>query len=207
MRLLSYKSLVLGLVATLVLATPGGAQRFVGRDSIRALPKPVLLETTGMFQERYAKVGDDLFIAGQPTERALRELKAQGVTTVINLRMPQEMTRIGFDEQKLVADLGMKYVHIPMRGGEGEFAYSPATLRKFADALQSAEGKVLLHCTIAWRASHIWAAYLIDRGVAAAEAVPHARAINLMDDHRMDDSGRQPLEMFLGRTVPGLGRQ
>jgi len=36
-------------------------------------------------------------------------------------------------------------------------------------------------------------------------AVNHARAINLMDLHRMD-AGGQPLELFLGRKVAGLGK-
>ena len=189
----------------LILSSTSAAQRLVGRDSIRSLPAPVLLDSAGMFQAVYASVGDDLFIAGQPSERALRDMKARGVTTIINLRMPQEMERIGFDEEKLIAALGMKYVHIPMRGGTGETAYSPETLRKFAEAIQAADGKVLLHCTIAWRASHIWAAYLIqEHGIPDADALAHARAINLMDAHRMDSSGRQPVEMFLGRKVEGL---
>jgi len=183
------------------------SQKIVAQKAISVVPAPVLLDNAGMFQERYARVGDDMFIGGQPTERALRDLKAQGVTTVINLRMPEEMARIGFDEQKLIAELGMKYVHIPLRTGSSqENAYSPANLKRFSDAMQAADGKVLLHCTVAWRASHIWAAYLIERGVADSAAVKHARAINLMDDHRMDPSGKQPLEMFLGRTVQGLGR-
>ena len=193
------------VVATLILSSTSAAQKLVGRDSIRSLPTPALLDSAGFFQAVYASVGDDLFIAGQPTERALRDMKARGVTTIINLRMPQEMERIGFDESKLIAELGMKYVHIPMRGGDGEQSYSPQTLRKFADAMKAADGKVLLHCTIAWRASHIWAAYLIqEHGVADADALAHARAINLMDDHRMDASGRQPVEMFLGRKVAGI---
>jgi uncharacterized protein (TIGR01244 family) len=200
------KCFALGLAATCALSSTSAAQTFVRQEAIKSLPAPVLLDTTGMFLERYAKVGDDMFIAGQPTQRALRELKDQGVTTVVNLRMPQEMERIGFDERKLVEELGMKYVYIPMRGGNGEHAYSPQTLSKFVEAMAQAEGKVLLHCTVAWRASHIWAAYLIQRGVADSQAVRHARAINLMDDHRMDDSGRQPLEMFLNRKVVGLGR-
>ena len=196
------------IVATLILASPSAAQKFVGRDSIRSLPTPALLDSAGLFQAVYASIGDDLFIAGQPTERALREMKRLGVTTIINLRMPQEMERIGFDEPKLIAELGMKYVYIPMRGGDGEQSYSPQTLRKFAEAMKAAEGKVLLHCTIAWRASHIWAAYLIqEHGVADADALAHARSINLMDGHRMDPSGRQPVEMFLGRKVLGLRQQ
>ena len=196
------------VLATLILSSPSAAQKLVGRDSIRSLPTPALLDSAGLFQALYASVGDDLFIAGQPTERALREMKKLGVTTIINLRMPQEMERIGFDEPKLIAELGMKYVYIPMRGGDGEQSYSPQTLRKFAEAMKAADGKVLLHCTIAWRASHIWAAYLIqEHGVADADALAHARAINLMDGHRMDPSGRQPVEMFLGRKVAGLRQQ
>jgi len=112
-------AIVITLGATLLAARPGEAQKFVRQDSVRALPAPVLLDPAGMFQDRYAKVGDDFFIAGQPTERALREMKAQGVTTIVNLRTPPEMARIGFDEEKLIAELGMKYVYI-FTGGPGE---------------------------------------------------------------------------------------
>ena len=191
--------------ATLLSASPGSAQKFVRQESIKSLPAPVLLDTTGMFQDRYAKIGDDLFIAGQPTQKALREMKAQGVTTIVNLRSPSEMQRIGFDEEKLIAELGMKYVYLPVRG-DAQFPYTPETLAKFTEALKTADGKVLLHCTIAWRASHLWGAYLIQAGVPAADALHHTRAINLMDDHRMDSSGRHPIELFLGKAVPGIGK-
>jgi len=63
----------------------------------------------------------------------------------------------------------------------------------------------LLHCTVAWRASHLWAAYLIDRGIPVDSALANARAINLMDDHRMGSNGRQPVEDFLGKSLPTLG--
>ena len=59
------------------------------------VPNPVSLDTTGLFQAKFVSVGDDI---GQPTEKALRELRAKGVTTVVNLRMPEEMARVGFDE-------------------------------------------------------------------------------------------------------------
>lgn len=193
--------------AVLLAPATSTAQKVVGPGPIESLPAPVILDTTGMFQARYARVGDDFFIAGQPTPDALREMKKLGVTTVINLRMPQEMARIGFDEPKLLEELGLKYVYIPMRGGDGENSYSPQTLRKFADAMKAADGKVLLHCTIAWRASHIWAAYLIqEHGIPPLDAIRHTRAINLMDDHRMDSSGNQPIEMFLGRKLPEIGK-
>ena len=191
--------------ATALISSTSHAQKFVRQEAVTALPKPILLDTTGMFQDRYAKIGDDLFIGGQPTQKALREMKALGVTTIVNLRSPSEMQRIGFDEAKLIEELGIKYVYLPVRG-DAQFPYTPETLAKFTDALKTAEGKVLLHCTVAWRASHLWGAYLIQAGVPAADALQHARAINLMDDHRMDSSGRQPIELFLGKSVPGIGK-
>jgi hypothetical protein len=78
-------------------------------------------------------------------------------------------------------------------------------VKSFAAAMTGAKGKVLLHCTIAWRASHLWAAYLIQyRDVPVATALQQARMINLMDDMRMDEN-QQPVEAFLGRTLPEIG--
>ena len=183
----------------------GEAQQFTRGAPIGAVSAPVILDTTGLYLERAARVGEDMFVTGQPTERALRELQAQGVTTVVNLRTPEEMTRsVPFDEPGLVASLGMQYVYLPVRGND-QYPYSPATLAKFADAVSNAKGKVLLHCTVAWRASHLWAAYLIKRGVPVDSALANARAINLMDNHRMGSNGRQPVEDFLDKGLPTLG--
>ncbi len=192
--------------ALLVVATslPASAQSVVGKGKTGPAPDPVTLDITGLFQAKFASVGSDLFIAGQPTEKALRDLKARGVTTVINLRMPEEMKQIGFDEAALVNELGMRYVHIPMRGSAAN-PYGPTQLDQFAAAMAAADGKVLLHCTVAWRASHIWAAYLIrDRGVPVATALAQTRSINLRDEAPF--GGQQPIEGFLGRTIPELAR-
>jgi uncharacterized protein (TIGR01244 family) len=182
-----------------------GAQRLTGPHPMGSVPAPVALETRGLFQDKFARVGDDVFISGQPTERALRDLRSQGVTTVVNLRSPEEMSkRVPFDEAALVKELGMEYVYLPMRGTP-EFPYSPAAVKSLAAAMSGAKGKVLLHCTIAWRASHLWAAYLIQyRDVPVATALQQARMINLMDDMRMDGD-RQPVESFLARSLPEVG--
>lgn len=181
---------------------PAGAQSVVGKGKTGPAPDPVALPIEGMFQAKFASVGDDLFIGGQPTEKALRELRAKGVTTVVNLRMPEEMAQIGFDEAALVKQLGMRYIHIPMRGS-AENPYGPKELDRFAEAIASADGKVLLHCTVAWRASHLWGAYLIrERKVPAAAAVAQARSINLRDDQPFNN--QQPIEGFLGRTLPEI---
>lgn len=182
------------------------AQQFTRPGKIMHVAAPVSLDTTGMFQASIARVGDDVFVGGQPTERALREMRAKGVTTVVNLRTPEEMQHaVRFDEAALVAQLGMTYVYLPVRGTD-QYPYSPETLTKFARAVRESKGKVLLHCTVGWRASHLWAAYLIgERGIPVDSALANARAINLMDEHHMGAS-RQPVEDFLNRRLPELGR-
>jgi uncharacterized protein (TIGR01244 family) len=197
-------STVSSVIPRIALALAPAIAPLGAQPSTAGLPAPVILDTTGLFQARYARVGSDMFIGGQPTERALRELKASGVTVVVNLRMPEEMQRVSFDEAALIKSLGMTYVHIPMRGTP-ENPYAPAAVTRFAEAVRNANGKVLLHCTVAWRASHLWAAYLItEKGVADEVALENARAINLMDDHRMTSDGSHPVSLFLGRKPNGL---
>jgi uncharacterized protein (TIGR01244 family) len=181
------------------------AQHFTSAEKITTLSAPVRLDTAGVFLARIARVGDDIFVGGQPTEQGLREMRAQGVTTVVNLRTPEEMTRmVKFDEPALVSQLGMKYLNLPV-GGSAKYPYSPETVARFSQAVHDANGKVLLHCTVGWRASHLWGAYLIaERGVPVEDALANARAINLGDvDPRMP--GRQPIEEFLNRSLPTLG--
>src|SRR5205814_3589619 len=107
-----------------VLPAVCGAQHLTGSHPTGNVPAPVALDTRGLFQEKFARVGDDVFISGQPTEQGLRDLHAQGVTTVVNLRTPEEMSsRVPFNEPALVKELGMDYVYLPMRGTP-EFPYS-----------------------------------------------------------------------------------
>jgi uncharacterized protein (TIGR01244 family) len=198
MRFRRHLAVVVMLAAASI---PAMAQRVTGAHPASPVPMPELLDTTGLFLQRFAKVGDDLYISGQPTEQGLRELQKRGVTTIVNLRTPPEMARVGFDEPALVAQLGMKYVYLPVRG-DSVAPYSPATVASFAKVLETANGKVALHCTIAWRASHLWAAYLIkDRGIDVATALANARAINL-DGYDPHTPGRQPVEAFLDRDLP-----
>jgi uncharacterized protein (TIGR01244 family) len=150
---------------------------------------PQMLDVKG-FRGGIAKIGD-LYIAGQPmSEKVLENLKSEGVTTVINLRIEQEMNNpksTPIDEAKVLDKLDMKYIHVPS-GGE-KHPFSPATLDKFATALDKSEGKVLLHCNSARRATHIWVAYLVKyKNVPLDEALKLGRAINF---------GATPIEGYL----------
>jgi uncharacterized protein (TIGR01244 family) len=201
MKRTSLLRVVMATALTVSVTLPASAQSIVGKNKTGPVPNPVNLDITGLFQAKFVSVGDDMFIGGQPTEKAIRDLRAKGVTTVVNLRMPEEMARVGFDEAALVKELGIKYVQIPMAGTPAN-PYGPKELDTFTAAMASADGKVLLHCTIAWRASHLWTAYLIrERNTPVATALAQGRSINLMDDMRMGTSDQQPLEGFLGRVV------
>lgn len=174
------------LVVCLILASLSAAAK-------GAVPMPVV-QPTAEFREILVQVGDDLYIAGQPTEQGLRDMAAVGVTTVVNLRTDQEMDNrdvVPFDEAALLESLGIRYVHIP--SGGPDTAYAPEMVAQFDDALKSAEGRVLLHCTVAWRASHLYTAWLYRYGGLTLEAaVDHGRAINL---------SQLPLAGFLGEPL------
>ncbi len=105
------------------------------------------------------------------------------------------------DAPKLDFDIDV----VMARVREAVVPYAPAALDQFSKVMASAQGKVLLHCTIAWRASHMWGAYLIrERKMPVATALTHVRGINLLEDKPFGN--QQPIEGFLGRTLPELPR-
>ena len=135
---------------------------------------------TDQFNEALSRVGHT-YIGGQPTKKGLKMMKKNGVNTVVSIRTKKEMENrelVPFDEEEAVEKLGMNYVHIPLNGKDEP--YTPEALAKFSDAMGSSDGKVLLHCTVGWRASHMWVAYLgKHRGGDLNTAVEHGQAINL----------------------------
>jgi len=155
-------------------------------------PVPKKIDAEG-FQDILAQTGD-VYIAGQPSVAGLERIAKKGVKTVINFRTPHEMDNrdiVPFDEAEKASELGMKYINIPL-GGDNH-PYSPEALAAFAKVMENADGKTLIHCGSAWRASHMWAAYLTKyKGMDINTAAAHGRAANM---------GVQPLEGLLGGEV------
>ena len=161
----------------------------IGSPLFADVPMPQMLDTKE-YRGGIA-ISGNLYIAGQPlVEDALRKLKAEGLTTVINLRTDEEMNNhksTPIDEKKILEDLGLSYIRIPSGGAKNP--YSPATLASFANALEQSKGKVLLHCNSARRATHLWVAYLVKyKGIPSDEALAVGRAVNF---------GQQPIEGYL----------
>ena len=118
----------------------------------------------------------DLYTAGQPSPEALAALAAAGVRTVINLRSPGEA--IGFDEAREVDRLGMRYVPLPVAGGED---LTPGTVERFSRELAAARalGPVLVHCGSANRAGALIALDQAAQGVSPEEAIACGRRAGL----------------------------
>jgi protein tyrosine/serine phosphatase len=102
-----------------------------------------------------------LYRGGAPDEASLKKLKEKGVQTIIDLRAPSEMK---VPEKKLVKELGMNYINLPMASQ----APTKAQLKTFDDEVEKAQkkesGPVFVHCAHGsdrtgclvgiWRVSH-----------------------------------------------------
>ncbi|PWB73333.1 MAG: hypothetical protein C3F15_09915 [Holophagae bacterium] len=177
-------------------APPASAEQGSGAITDLQLDRsrqPERVEGIGGVEQNLFRDGR-VYIGGQPSQAALAALRELGITAVVNLRTPPEMDdrqRVPYDEAAAVADLGMEYIAIPLGGAE--HPYTPQAVDRLAKALADHPGPVLVHCTIGWRASYLWVAYLIrEQGFALPDALARGEAIAITPD---------PLEGLLGRTL------
>lgn len=89
--------------------------------------------------KNFGQMDERFYRGGQPKEDEYQSLKDLGVTTVINLRYDSTP-----NEKEAVEALGMKYVHIPMKGINYPKAESVETFLKLAN--DPATGKFFVHC-------------------------------------------------------------
>ena len=138
---------------------------------------------------------EDLLTAGQPAPDAWATLPAQGVTTVINLRPDAELQ--GRDEAAEVADAGLAYHHIPVAGADDLTADNAARLWRL---LESAEGRVLVHCASGNRAGALLAIGATNEGgMAPEEALAFGRAAGLASP-RLEETVRGQLGLSSATT-------
>ena len=132
-----------------------------------------------------------LYSAGQPTIDQLRSLARDGVRTIINLRALHEP--IPFDEPQAAADLGLRYVSIPVMDAE---ALMPATI-VFARALDEARsfGDTLIHCA---SGNRVGAVVALDRGLFRCATSDEAMAVG----RRAGLAGLEPaVKKLFGRNA------
>jgi tyrosine-protein phosphatase SIW14 len=90
----------------------------------------------------FQKVDDHVYRGAQPTNSGFKDLAERGIKTVVDLRDIGEHSQA--DEQKVVTDLGMRYVSIPMQGMSTPKDNQVAAVLGLLN--DSTSGPVFVHC-------------------------------------------------------------
>ena len=104
-------------------------------STTRARPTQWAQPMLGADIANWHRVDDQLYRCGQPDEKGMRALAAQGVRTVVNLRS-------WHSDRDEVAGTGLTLVEVPLGAGSLTYPELVATLR----ALLAAEKPVIVHC-------------------------------------------------------------
>lgn len=132
-----------------------------------------------------------LYSAGQPSIEELRSLARDGVRTIINLRALDEP--VPFDEPRAAADLGLRYVSIPVVDAGALMAATA----EFARALDEARrhGGTLVHCA---SGNRVGAVVALDLGLIRRATSDEAMAVG----RRAGLAGLEPaVATLLGRNA------
>lgn len=116
-----------------------------------------------------------LVTGGQPNEAQLRAARAAGAATVLDIRDPMEPRPC--DEPALAAELGMRYVNVPVSGA----SLDDETMDRILAVLRDAEAApVLFHCASGNRVGGALIPFLmLDRRMEEDDAVALAMQVGL----------------------------
>jgi uncharacterized protein (TIGR01244 family) len=117
------------------------------------------------------RLDERVLVAGQIFPEDLPELKAAGVTAIVNNRPDDEEPGQPSSAQMEAAAraAGLDYRHIPIAGG-----FAPEQVEAMAEALE--QGPVLAFCRTGTRSAFLWALARAKRGAPAEESVAAAAA-------------------------------
>lgn len=112
------------------------------------------------------QLDDKTLVSGQLAPGQVADLKAQGVTMIVNNRPdgedPDQPT--GVEIEQAAEDAGIAYRAVPIRRGIG-----PADVESMGAAIEAADGKVLAYCRSGTRSTLAWAVARRRQGVSIEE--------------------------------------
>ena len=133
------------LASILVIAVAANAQENSAES--------IVLMTSDALQAGTIIPADVRFVSsGQPDEEVLETIAEAGFSVVVDFRSVNENR--GFDEQKVVEQLGMVYANVPI-GSPSDVTFDNAAVLK--QILDENEGRVFLHCASGNRVGAIYA--------------------------------------------------
>ncbi len=104
----------------------------------------------------FVQLTADIGTSGQPQREQFAQIAKAGYQTVINLALPSSDHAI-VDEGSVVTDLGMRYVHIPVKFDEPR----ASDLQAFIGVMNALQGsRVWVHCVVNARVSAFLFLYL-----------------------------------------------
>ena len=124
----------------------------------------------------------NVITGGQPTAEQLRALKEAGGAIVLDVRDPMESRPV--DEARLVRQLGMEYVNIPVRAG----ALDDSILERILGVLRGAGDRtVFFHCGSGNRVGGaLIPHFILDQGLEEQDAVERAMRVGLRSAEMME---------------------
>jgi len=94
-------------------------------------------------------ISQQVSVGEQPRQSDLEELKKDGVTTVVNLRVAGEDTPLTPGEEGTLAKkLGIQYHHLPIALDK----LDAVQVKELREILQNSQGSVFVHCGMGQRA-------------------------------------------------------
>lgn len=125
--------------------------------------------------QNFLRVNTEFCTAGQPTLDELSVLKADGIRTILNLRVPAEHDAAA--EEAQVRALGMEYFNIPIAGAD----VRNEQVDRFLALTDDADNRpMFIHCASANRVGAMWLIRRVIRdGWTRAEAEAEAIEIGL----------------------------
>jgi protein tyrosine phosphatase (PTP) superfamily phosphohydrolase (DUF442 family) len=144
-----------------------------------ALSAPLALAQSIDDIVNFRQYSDRFASAGQPSEAQLEQVRDAGFERIIYIAFSNDRNAIA-NEDRLVRDLGMDYVQIPVVWS----APTTADFESFAAVMQrDPEKKTLLHCQVNFRASAFAFLYrVLYEGVAVADAKADMDSVWSPDD-------------------------
>jgi tyrosine-protein phosphatase SIW14 len=119
----------------------------LGRGAIFSLAASLTLASAWASSQsdnlpNFQKVDDHVYRGAQPTNSGFKDLAERGIKTVVDLRDIGEHSQA--DEQKVVTDLGMRYVSIPTQGMSTPKNEQVAAVLTLLN--EATSGPVFVHC-------------------------------------------------------------
>lgn len=125
----------------------------------------------------YTKVDAIVACGGATETAALAGLKADGVASIVNLRLADEKGASIPENEAQAKSLGLKYFHLPLSGA----APDPKVIDQFISIVgNKANQPVYVHCGSANRVGAVWLAKrVVQDGWPVEKASAEAKAIGL----------------------------